>query len=1211
LISWSIGGQEDAYQSFDKGGRKHRVGQGIDKNGIFALRLVATSLASSRYRVDVKSEGIDGAVPVRVEFDLPLDDARRERFRWYFEEYLQYPLDPAPAVAASIVGQLKEFGGLLFRNIFDQTKEGRRLWTALEGRIGDARFELHAAGDQSAALPWELMQDPKTGLRPAIAARAFVRCTDEKSTGDTTRAGTVRVLLVISRPYGAQDVPFRVVAARLLDSLNERFEITALRPPTYERFQQTLGDAAAAGRPFHIVHFDGHGIFADLNAAGNKRGYISFEDEAGRYVPGDRIGALLGRMGTPILVLNACQSARAEAKTTPAGELADDTARAYLSFAHEASAAGLAGVVAMSYAIFADTAAEFVAALYVSLAAGASLGQAVTQARRRLAANVNRSLWFESRAIEDWSVPVVYESRAFQYAMSEANDGSARTAAAASRVPEHPNPGFVGRDASLLVLDRSFEKSRTVLLHGYAGSGKTVTTAEFARWYERTGGVPPMHAVYTSFEHYLPLAGVLDQLADRFARAIGVDWLSLQDVQARRAAALRLLQSRPVLWIWDNVEPVNGFPPGAASLWTVEEQTELLEFLRDAGGTQARILLASRTDERRWLGALPERVALPPLDLLERFQLATAVAREAHAALGPASDWMPLLEFSGGNPMALTILIRQALRMGLSRGEEIAAFIERLRKGEAEFTDEKSELRSASLAASLQYGFEDAFDEKERRRLALLQLFQGFVDAETLDLVCTAAGEPTAEGVKETGALLARAAAIGQLTSIMEAYYTIHPALPWFFRRMMRKYFGGKEEELARAFIRAEAHVGTGVEGHYEMESRGIVAHLQYEEANLRHALRQALELQMWDEAAELVSPIAALYRHLGRNIELTRLVGQIAALLIDPETHRAQAGVSEKAWLAALWFKAELDRDAGRLESAEAMQTMLVGYAWNAANPLVDRAAVEAAAATSESAHSKRQPEILRVRRNMDKKETGKVTSLSARLNALGQTQRLRGLAECTGTYKLAWALSAGIGDWRTAAACCDNLMLAYTGIVDTKDLDKSMYWAKKSLELATKVGPHWWSRAHAGVGRVWRHRFLQTLGTGERRMDYLSQAERDLLKAEKWLLNISTLADKTLVHSELGNVYTYLGQPQAALDHFQKALRFDEESGKFREAADLRFNISLMLGNADEFDAAIQYAEAALAGYEGLNLGDLLQAQQIPLLLIYLRARIRPPTR
>ena len=94
-------------------------------------------------------------------------------------------------------------------------------------------------------------------------------------------------------------------------------------------------------------------------------------------------------------------------------------------------------------------------------------------------------------------------------------------------------------------------------------------------------------------------------------------------------------------------------------------------------------------------------------------------------------------------------------------------------------------------------------------------------------------------------------------------------------------------------------------------------------------------------------------------------------------------------------------------------------------------------------------------------------------------------------------------------------------------------------------------------------------------------------------------------IAHAELGNVYTYLGRTQEALDHFQKSLRFvEEESGKFREAADLRFNIALMLGNVGEFKAAILYAEAEFAGYEALKLGDSFQAQQTGRLLMLLRA-------
>ena len=57
-------------------------------------------------------------------------------------------------------------------------------------------------------------------------------------------------------------------------------------------------------------------------------------------------------------------------------------------------------------------------------------------------------------------------------------------------MPPPPDIGFWGRDETLLALDRAFDGQHVVLLHGYAGSGKTATAAEFARWYAATGGLP-------------------------------------------------------------------------------------------------------------------------------------------------------------------------------------------------------------------------------------------------------------------------------------------------------------------------------------------------------------------------------------------------------------------------------------------------------------------------------------------------------------------------------------------------------------------------------------------------------------------------------------------------------------------------------------------------------------------------------------------------
>ena len=95
-------------------------------------------------------------------------------------------------------------------------------------------------------------------------------------------------------------------------------------------------------------------------------------------------------------------------------------------------------------------------------------------------------------------------------------------------------------------------------------------------------------------------------------------------------------------------------------------------------------------------------------------------------------DWQPLLDFSGGNPLTITVVVGQALREGRRTQDAIAAFVAQLRAGEAVIEDEESEGRTRSLGASLSYGFAAAFTDDERRILALLHLFQGFVDVDAL-----------------------------------------------------------------------------------------------------------------------------------------------------------------------------------------------------------------------------------------------------------------------------------------------------------------------------------------------------------------------------------------------------------------------------------------------------------------------------------------------
>ncbi len=109
-----------------------------------------------------------------------------------------------------------------------------------------------------------------------------------------------------------------------------------------------------------------------------------------------------------------------------------------------------------------------------------------------------------------------------------------------------PIPVSSGATRLLLALDRASDDHAIVLLHSYAGSEKTATVAEFARWYRETGGIEGP-VLFTSFEHYRPLLTVLNDIPSAFPD-IAQQWFGL-DEASRRSAALRLLRQRSVLGI--------------------------------------------------------------------------------------------------------------------------------------------------------------------------------------------------------------------------------------------------------------------------------------------------------------------------------------------------------------------------------------------------------------------------------------------------------------------------------------------------------------------------------------------------------------------------------------------------------------------------------------------------------------------------------------
>jgi tetratricopeptide (TPR) repeat protein len=1200
------------------------------------LRFTPTRVAQNRWEVEIVFESIDShRKSVVSNFSFNVSAQEQEDLRWYLEEYPQYAADLAPKIAARVEKRIAEMGEDLFTALFQTDDDTRDLWATLRDRLSDTRIEIVSQVSEAASVPWELIRDPKTGMPLSLSAKAFVRTAHRSAVTlplleNENGAGPVRILLVMFRPGGDDDIPFRSVARRLIKALrgeaHEALQLDVLRPPTFSRLSAVLREAQAEGKPYHVVHFDGHGAFFE---AGDRQaslflspprdgahGYLVFENPVlannQQYVDGPALGRLLWEAGVPVLVLNACRSAHAEPRAQPDSASAPNVhaeARAFGSLAQEVVDLGLAGVVAMRYNVYVVTAAQFVADLYESLANGETLGEAVTLGRKQLQAQPLRELAYDSLRLQDWMVPVVYEAapialfprpeRKTEFNIKVSGAAAAPSVGGLAReVEETPDSGFIGRDETLLALDRAFDTQAIVLLHAYAGSGKTSTAAEFARWYQLTGGIDGP-VLFTSFERYKPLAQVLHESIGRVFESalerIGIHWLTLTDEQ-RRGVTLDVMSQVPMLWIWDNVEPIHGFPAGTPSAWSEDEQDALVDFLRAARWTKAKLVLTSRREEWEWLGDLPRRIAVPPMPMQECVQLARAVAEKHRRPLASVGDWIPLLRFTRGNPMTLTVLVGQALRDGLRTREQIETFAERLRSGETAFDDEASEGRDQSLGASLAYAFEHAFSNAERAQLALLHLFQGFVD---VDVLCWMGNRdvpwclPKVRGLtRDSGiSLLDRTAGVGLLTSHGSGHSSIHPALPWFFRSLFEAHYTSIPADddtprlkATRAFVESIGELGSFYFRQFESSSRGVIAALAVEEANLLHAWRLARE-HAWHKAViGAMQGLRILYGQTGRRAEWARLVVEVVPDFVD--TADGPLAGREDDWSLVTEYRFQLARDSRNWPEAERLQRMRID--WNRQRAL-------SALAMPVEALDGTQRQIVR--------------TLAASLHELGETQRELEEQECVASYEEALRLSESIADHASAATCAFNLGNTFKDLPTLRDLDRAEQWYRRSLELRDERDSQGRAQCLAQLGYVVYERFKEahSLEQPEAEVRRHLNAALDHYFQALDLLPPNAVDDLRVAHGQIGNIYGDAGDTANARSHWREAIRYAENGDDSFDAGRVRVNVAVSFAEEGRFSDAREYALAALRNFEPFGAGASEQIQKTQRLLSDIEQRLQ----
>jgi len=566
---------------------------GDKRRAVASARLVYHPAAPGRREVS-SAQNWKFAVPESID---------SEELRWYLEKYYLWPAC-VPVIqerARRLERNLITWGQDIHRNALPpahvanvlqswgriDSHTGRRFSVLVDDRVEAASTQAETdaakliakeAANDLLRLPWELLHDGRSYLFQGAKPIRVRRCLPNTKDLDVVVVDPpIRILLVTARPEddACGYIDHRASALPLVDaveSLPGLVQLHILQPPTLPALRAELDRARAALQPYHVLHFDGHGVYDkriglgglcfehpdDTDKLERRRHRLIYTHDHPDH--GTGLASLLLDHRVPLVFLEACQTAQSD--------------KASESVASELLHLGVASVVAMTHSVLIETARRFVAAFYQSLASGQRVGDAMLEGQRRLKDDNARGQIFGNQELrlEDWFVPVLYQEtddpqlfRAIQSAQT-IEDASWRFKSRLGELPPPPGTGFVGRSRELLALQRLLHRSTDqpittqraplyAVIHGQGGEGKTTLAVEFARWSLRSQQVT--RVAFVSVEIHSHLRAIVDALGRQL---VGKHFTATGDLDLATQQIERALREQlPTLLVLDNMESL--LPP--------------------------------------------------------------------------------------------------------------------------------------------------------------------------------------------------------------------------------------------------------------------------------------------------------------------------------------------------------------------------------------------------------------------------------------------------------------------------------------------------------------------------------------------------------------------------------------------------------------------------------------------------------------------------
>jgi tetratricopeptide (TPR) repeat protein len=640
-----------------------------------------TQLDKNTYEAELS---FDHGMPYPITVNNPFSDKQEQTLEWYFEKYSKFPFVKQVEFAKA-AASVHRYGEDLFEQVFSH----RRAYSEYSHVLQTTDLEIEIVGSPAFhQLHWEALKDPDSDHALALHHPMIRKPVGHPPPLVAGQASpTLNVLLIIARPRGKKDVGYRTISRPLVEMLQNAslpVKVDILRPGTYQALTEQLEQVTSQyGKGYyHLIHFDVHGAVLDYETLqlGQSTEPFLYQARFGRadlakytgfkaflFLQADKenqsdpveateLAHLLTHHGIPLVMLNACQSAKQVGTATET------------SLGSHLMQSGAQTVVAMAYSDV-SAAKLFMQTLYAKLFEQTSLSTAIRLARLALFNQKTRQAYFNQQIdLEDWLLPVVYQRQSVALPLREFTDDEEidywENEAQRYQVPDNTPHGFFGRDLDVLEVESRLLAQRNVLLiQGMGGTGKTTLLHHLGAWWQTTHFVEKVF--YFGYdEKAWNRQQILTQVAIALLGESGYKRFQPLSELAQQKMLVKRLRAERHLLMLDNLESITGANLAIQHTLPVDEQQKLQALLRELVGGKTLILLGSRGEEP-WLadGTFANNVyGLAGLDaeaasqLVEKILAFHGVSHYRQAA-EHREYLQKLLKLLAGYPLALQVVL--------------------------------------------------------------------------------------------------------------------------------------------------------------------------------------------------------------------------------------------------------------------------------------------------------------------------------------------------------------------------------------------------------------------------------------------------------------------------------------------------------------------------------------------------------------------------